>query len=141
MTCFRNQNHNKKGTVCEDCLKELTWEAVEPDLNEIDPELRALFTQLTIQNRDITKCWKSSYKTLRVKDKTLNIENILYAFYKADIGNFALKRICPTVGCVNPAHHRSRFEAPNITKKVRTGFSRTLKEITELTDDEWRRLT
>lgn len=141
MVCLRDKDHTKESTVCKECLKELTWEGSEPDLNKIDPELRALFTQLTIQNRDITKCWKSAYKTLKVQGKILNIENILYAFYKADIGNFVLKRICPTVGCVNPNHHRSRFESPDITKRVRTGFNRTLKEVAELTDDEWQRLT
>ena len=69
----------------------------------------------------------------------MRIENVLYAFYKADVGNFKLKRICRTVGCVNPAHHRSRFESPDIFKSVRIGYNRKSTAITDLSDARWLR--
>lgn len=140
MTCIRNKNHNKNDTVCEDCLKEIDNPPYEPDLNQISPELRALFTQLTLQNKDLSECWKTEFKTLTINKKRLRIENILYAFYKGDIGNYKLKRICQTIGCVNPAHHRSRFESPDIFKSVRTGFNREHKQLSELPDAVWLRI-
>ena len=69
MSCIRNKNHNKLGTVCEDCLKEIDNPPYEPDLNQVSPELRALFTQLTLQNKDLSECWKSELKTLVVNKK------------------------------------------------------------------------
>jgi hypothetical protein len=140
VTCIRNKNHNKNDTVCEDCLKEIDNPPYEPDLNQISPELRALFTQLTLQNKDLSECWKTEFKTLTINKKRLRIENILYAFYKGDIGNYKLKRICQTIGCVNPAHHRSRFESPDIFKSVRTGFNREHKQLSELPDAVWLRI-
>ena len=137
MNCIRNKNHIKTDTVCPECLKTIDDPPCEPDLNQISPELRALFTQLTLQNRDLADCWKSTYKTLTVNKKRLRIENVLYAFYKADIGNFRLKRICHTLGCVNPAHYRSRFESPDVFKSVRTGFNRKLVKVTDLSDSQW----
>ena len=137
MTCIRDHAHNKTGTVCEDCLKHIDDPPYEPDLNKISPELRALFTQLTLQNRDLSECWKSELRNVTVNGKKLRIENLLYAFYKGDIGNFKLKRICRTVGCVNPAHHRSRFESSDIFKSVRVGFRREHKDIDKLSDTEW----
>lgn len=106
---------------------------------QLDAELRALFTQLTLQNRDLYTCWKSSYTKLRVLDRQLKIENVYYAFYKADIGNMTLKRICGTPGCVNPAHHKSKYESPHITKKVRSGFNNKLRSLDELSVAEWLR--
>ena len=137
MICIRNQNHNKTDTVCQECLKTIDDPPCEPNLNQISPELRALFTQLTLQNRDLAECWKSSYLTLTIEQKRLRIENVLYAFYKGDIGNFKLKRICKTLNCVNPAHHRSRFESPDVFKSVRTGFNRRLTKLSELSDAQW----
>ena len=125
--------------MCQDCLKTIDDPPCEPDLNQISPELRALFTQLTLQNRDLADCWKSTYKTITIEKKRLRIENVLYAFYKADIGNFKLKRICRTIGCVNPAHHRSRFESPDIFKSVRVGYNRKSTAITDLSDARWLR--
>lgn len=139
MTCIRNKNHIKTDTVCAECLKNIDDPPCEPDLNQISPELRALFTQLTFQNRDLSECWKSSFKTVTINKKRLRIENVLYAFFKADIGNFKLKRICSTLNCVNPAHHRSRFESPDVFKSVRTGFNRKFINITELSDSQWLR--
>lgn len=137
MTCLRNQNHIKEGNFCEECIAEINNPLCEPDLNKISPELRALFTQLTLQNRDLCECWKSSYTQLRIERKKYSIENVLYGFYKADIGNFKLKRICSTIGCVNPAHHRSRFEQPKINKTVKYGFNRKKTLLTELSDSNW----
>ncbi len=137
MICIRNKAHSKTDTVCEDCLKTIDDPPFEPDLNQLSPELRALFTQLTLQERDLSACWKSNYTKLKVNDKILRIENILYAFYKADIGNFKLKRICQTVGCVNPAHHRSRFESSDVFKSVRFGYNRKHIKMTELPDSHW----
>jgi hypothetical protein len=123
--------------VCQDCLKTIDAPPCEPDLNQITPELRALFTQLTLQNRDLSDCWKSTYKQITVNKKLLRIENVLYAFYKGDIGNFKLKRICQTMGCVNPAHYRSRFESPDVFKSVRIGFNRKMTKLTDLSDSQW----
>lgn len=123
--------------MCSECLKNIDEPPCEPDLNQISPELRALFTQLTLQNRDLADCWKSNYTTITVNKKRLRVENVLYAFYKADIGNFKLKRICMTIGCVNPAHHRSRFESPDVFKSVRTGFNRKLTKVSDLSDSQW----
>ena len=139
MTCIRNRFHNKTDTVCADCLKEIDDPPFEPDLNQITPELRALFSQLTLQNRDLADCWKSNYTTLTINKKKMRIENVLYAFYKADIGNFKLKRICRTIGCVNPAHHRSRFESSDIFKSVRIGYTRKTTPISDLSDAQWLR--
>lgn len=137
--CLRNRNHVKTDTVCEECLKTINNFACEPQLQDVEPEFRALFTQLTAQNRDLYTCWKSSYKTITVLGKRLNIENVYYNFFKGDIGNFSLKRICGTIGCVNPAHHKSRFEAETIKKKVQSGFNRKLKNMNELSTAEWLR--
>ena len=137
LICLRDATHVKTDTVCQDCLKTIDEPACEPDLNKISPELRALFTQVTFQNRDLAECWKTTYKNLRVNGKQLRIENLLYAFYKGDVGNFRLKRICRTIGCVNPAHHRSRFESPDIFKSVRIGFNRKLTKVTDLSDTQW----
>lgn len=93
--------------------------------------------QLTAQYRDLAECWKSNYEFIHIKGKKLRIENIIYAFYKADIGNFRLKRICNTVGCVNPAHHRSRFESPDVFKSTRTGFNRKHTTLSDLSDTQW----
>jgi hypothetical protein len=137
LICIRNKLHNKTDTVCADCLKTIDDPPFEPDLNQISPELRALFSQLTLQNRDLADCWKSGYTQLTINKKKMRIENVMYAFYKSDIGNFKLKRICRTVGCVNPAHHRSRFESPDIFKSVRIGYTRRTTPITELSDAQW----
>ncbi len=137
MTCLRNQNHIKKDTVCEECLKTINDPPCEPDLNKVSPEFRALFTQLTAQNRDLCKCWKSSLTKIQIETKRYNIENVLYAFYKADIGNYRLKRICTTIGCINPAHHKSRFEQSCIKKKVLFGYNRELTSLNQLPDTNW----
>lgn len=123
--------------MCQDCLKTIDDPPCEPDLNQVSSELRALFTQLTLQNRDLSDCWKSNYKQITVNKKLLRIENVLYAFYKGDIGNFKLKRICQTIGCVNPAHYRSRFESPDVFKSVRVGFNRKTTKLTDLSDSQW----
>lgn len=137
MICIRNRFHNKTDTVCQDCLKTIDEPPCEPDLNQISPELRALFTQLTVQNSDLSKCWRSLYTNIHIKNKKLRVENMLYAFYKGDVGNFKLKRICNTIGCVNPAHHRSRFESPDIFKSVRAGFQRKRIEFSDLSESQW----
>ncbi len=140
MICIKNQKHTKKDTVCPDCLKELDDSPVFPDLNKVEPELRTLLTQLTLQNQDLYTCWKSSFANLTVLDKKLRIENVYYAFFRGDIGNSALKRTCGTIGCVNPYHHVSRFETSHITKKIRAGFNRKFKDVKDVSDAEWLRL-
>jgi len=135
--CLRNKDHLNTDTVCQQCLESINEGASEPDLNQISPDLRALFTQLTLQNRDMCKCWKTEYKTITIQGKKINIENIFYGFYKADIGNFCVKRICGTIGCVNPAHLRSRFEQPAISKTVRSGFNRKNTKLSDLSDSDW----
>ena len=89
MSCIRNLNHNKTDTVCADCLKTIDDPPCEPDLNQISPELRALFTQLTAQHRDLTECWKSRYEFIRIKGRKLRVENMIYAFYKVTSETFA----------------------------------------------------
>lgn len=141
MKCIHNEKHIKTETICQECLKNIDDEVLFPDLNKIDPELRPLLTQLTVQNTDLCACWKSSYTTLTIYGKRLKIENVYYAFFKADVGNFRLKRICGTPACVNPNHLVSRFETPAIKKKVRAGFNRKFKDLGDLTDDQWCRYT
>jgi len=140
VNCIRDDSHKKTDTVCAECLKEFSTEPSFPDLNKINPELRALLTQLTVQNTDLNKCWKSSYSNLTVLNRRLKIENVYYAFFKADIGNSTLKRKCGTIGCVNPYHHISRFDPTDINQYIRTGFNRTLKNIQDLPTGDWLRL-
>jgi hypothetical protein len=140
VTCIRNDSHKKTDTVCAECLKEFSTEPSFPDLNKINPELRAVLTQLTVQNTDLNKCWKSSYSNLTVLNRRLKIENVYYAFFKADIGNSTLKRKCGTIGCVNPYHHVSRFDPTDINQYIRAGFNRTLKNIQDLPTGDWLRL-
>jgi len=135
--CLRDKTHVKKDTVCAECLKTINNEPSKPALSQISPELRALFTQLTDEHKDFDSCWKTDYKYLTIEGKKLNIENIFYGFYKADIGNFCIKRVCGTVTCVNPMHLRSRFEQPDITKRVRAGFNRKNTDIRDLSDSDW----
>jgi hypothetical protein len=127
------------GEICPKCLKTIDEPVIFPDLNKIEPELRALLSQLTVQKSDLTKCWKSNYKNLKIKNKNLKIENIYYAFFKGDIGNSPLKKTCATTGCVNPTHHVSRFETPLIIKTTRVGFSKKITSLTDLSDTEWLR--
>jgi hypothetical protein len=139
LICIRNQNHKKTESVCADCLKTINNPPEEPDLNDINPELRAIFLHLTCKDKNLANCWESNQIYLTIEKKRLRIENILYAFYKGDVGNYSLKRICGTVGCVNPAHHRSRFESPDIFKSVRTGFNRKTTTWDKLSDAQWLR--
>lgn len=140
MICLKNELHQKTDTVCAECLKEIDADPVFPCLDKVEPSLRALLTQLTLQNQDLYNCWKSGYTHLTVNGKKLKIENVYYAFFKADIGNNTLKRTCGTIGCVNPYHHRSRFEASDIKQKVRSGFNNKLKFIEDVSNAEWLRL-
>lgn len=137
--CLRDKSHIKTQTVCQDCLLTIDDPVFFPDLNKIEPGLRALLTQLTVQETDLCKCWKSGYKTLKIEGKNMKIENIYYAFFKGDVGNHTLKRICGTIGCVNPCHHVSRFETPLITKKTRVGLNKKLTSIQDLSDTQWLR--
>jgi hypothetical protein len=140
VTCIKNKTHIKTDTVCFDCLLDIDADPIFPCLDDVEPELRPLLAQLTLQNQDIDKCWKSAYDTLTVSGKKLKIENVYYAFFKADVGNSSLKRTCGTIGCVNPYHHRSRFERSDITKRVRSGFNNKLKFIKDISNEEWLRL-
>lgn len=140
MTCIKHKLHNKKDTVCLECLNTIDAAPVFPCFDDIKPELRPLLAQLTLQNQDLYICWKSAYKTLTIEGKKLKIENVYYAFFKADIGNNTLKRKCGTIGCVNPYHHRSRFETTDIMQKVRSGFNNKLKPVKEISNAEWMRL-
>lgn len=140
MTCIKHKLHNKIDTVCVECLETIDADPVFPCLDDIEPELRPLLAQLTLQNQDLCKCWKSAYETLTIKSKRLKIENVYYAFFKADIGNSTLKRTCGTIGCVNPYHHRSRFERSDIIKRVRSGFNNKLKFVGDISNEEWLRL-
>lgn len=135
--CIRNKNHAETSTICLQCLGQVIKEPSEPDLTQVSPELRALFTQLSLQNRDFCKCWKSSFSELTIKNRKLKIENVYYAFYKADIGNAPLKKICRNPNCVNPGHLKSKYEPPGIEKLTRAGFSRKKTKITDLSDAEW----
>ena len=47
--CLRNKDHIKNGSVCQHCLREGVEDPTEPDLNQVSPHLRAIFTQLTLQ--------------------------------------------------------------------------------------------
>lgn len=140
MNCIKNEKHIKTDSVCAECIKEFSTEPIFPDLNKINPELRALLTQLTVQNTDLNKCWKSAFSHLTVFNKRLRIENVYYAFFKADVGNSTLKRKCGTIGCVNPYHHVSRFDPTDIKHYVRSGFNKTFKNIQNISTGEWLRL-
>lgn len=118
MNCIKNRNHKKNSTVCQDCLKEIHLGPRQPDVRDLEPDLRALFTQLTLQNRDLANCWPSSYRRLSVLGNSLKIENVYYAFYKADIHNEPLRKLCHTQNCINPAHYTSKYEPSLRTKYV-----------------------
>jgi hypothetical protein len=140
MSCIKKESHKKTDTVCSECLKEIDLEPVFPCIDDIKPELRAVLAQLTLQNQDLYTCWKSAFTHLRLEGKRLKIENVYYAFFKADIGNNTLKRTCCTIGCVNPYHRRSRFEASDIRQRVKSGFNNKLKFVEDVSNAEWERL-
>lgn len=110
MKCIRNRNHKKASEVCQECLRELNQGPRQPDIRDLEPDLRALFSQLTLQNRDLSDCWPTSYSRLKLFNKNLKIQNVYYAFYKADLGDEPLKKICNSVNCTNPAHYKSKYE-------------------------------
>ena len=110
MKCIRNRNHKKTSEVCQECLRELSQGPRQPDIRDLEPDLRALFSQLTLQNRDLSDCWPTSYSRLKLFNKNLKIQNVYYAFYKADLGGEPLKKICNSVNCTNPAHYKSKYE-------------------------------
>ena len=112
MKCIRNKNHQKTTDVCDECLKELYLGPREPNLLDLEPDLRALFSQLTLQNRDLAVCWPTSFTRLKLFDRYVKIENVYYAFYKADLHNKPLKKLCVTTNCINPAHYSSSYEPP-----------------------------
>ena len=80
--CFRNKNHTSGETVCPECRKNLNNEASAPLLQDLEPDLRALFSQLTTQNKDLTKCWFSQLSHLTIKNRKYSIENVYYNFFK-----------------------------------------------------------
>jgi len=135
--CLRDKNHVKTDNLCQKCLETINDGPSEPELQQLAPELRAIFSQLVSEIKDFDECWTTSHTHLFVQGKKLKIENIFYGFFKADIGNFCVKRICGTIGCVNPAHLKSRFEQPAISKKVRAGFKRKNTDIKDLSDSDW----
>ena len=135
--CIRNKNHSSKETVCRECLENINQKAHSPALEDLHPSVRAIFSQVKEGNNDLTKCWRTSFTHITVNKKKWRVENLFYAFYKADQGNFALKRTCGTLDCVNPAHHRSRFEDPSIKTTVRTGFRRKTTSVEVLSHAQW----
>lgn len=120
MKCIRNKNHKKTEKVCQECLKQIHLEPRQPDVRDLEPDLRALFSQLTLQNRDLADCWPTSYTRLKIFGEYIKIENLYYAFYKADINNEPLKKLCNTSNCINPSHYRSSYE-PTLRAKCALG--------------------
>ena len=120
MKCIRNSKHRKTSDICQDCLKEICLGPRQPDIRDLEPDLRALFSQLTLQNRNLSDCWPTSYTRLRVFGKSIKIQNLYYAFYKADIGNEKLRKICCSENCTNPAHYKSNYE-PKFTLRDQIG--------------------
>jgi hypothetical protein len=123
MKCIRNKNHAKTSEICQECLKELHFGPRQPDVRDLEPDLRALFSQLTLQNRDLADCWSTSYSRLKIFEKYLKIQNVYYAFYKADLANEPLRKLCITQNCVNPAHYTSKYEPPLRAKYLKTAES------------------
>ena len=137
--CFRNKAHTFTETVCPFCRENLHFAATTPPIEDLEPDLRAIFAQLTNENKDLTKCWSSPYTYITIRKRKYRIENVYYNFFKGDQGNFALRRKCGTIGCVNPDHHRSRFERDDIKTTIRHGFNRKTPALEDLSDAEWLR--
>jgi hypothetical protein len=138
--CLHNKVHTKNKDYCETCANNLKEPAVEITSDHIPVEFRALFLAIIseITEDKETKCWRIK-NINKSKIKGYAIKNIIYAFYKGDIGNKVLKNTCGFKDCLNPAHIKSRFEPDQITKRVRVGFSRKYVKISDLTDDQWLR--
>lgn len=138
--CLHNKEHNKQKDYCETCANNLKDLSTAHSPDNIPVEVRALFLSvLSNVNKDPeTECWLiETINSNQIKGYFL--KNLLYAFYKGDIGNKVLKNTCNNPECVNPFHLKSRFEPDQITKRVRVGFSRKYVEISKLTDDQWLR--
>jgi len=138
--CLHDKTHIKLKDYCETCAVNLKNPVKTHTPDNIPVELRALFLSVLseVNKTSETECWFT-----RISDKKkingYSIKNLLYAFYKGDIGNKVLKNTCGKLDCVNPFHIKSRFEPDQITKRVRVGFSRKYVEISELTDRQWLR--
>lgn len=139
MKCLRNSKHTRYSTVCLDCLETLNKHPVEPNLDDLEPELRALFVSLKAATRGVDGCWFPPQSRFKLRDRILRAENLYYAFYKADINNELLKTTCANKNCVNPAHKKSRREKPTLNKTVTSGFNRKRTDFTEIPDAQWLR--
>lgn len=137
MKCLRNKNHKDFDDFCSECIEKLHPTPQEPDLNDVCPSLRALFTQLTLQNRDYNDCWPSSYKNLNIAGARRDIKNVYYSFFKGDVGTSSLKQKCISRNCVNPAHHKSQFEQEHIETQVVVGFNREKVQLRKLSPSRW----
>lgn len=139
MKCLRNKNHTEFTIVCLACVQCIDKHAVEPNLSNLEPEIRALFVALKATTREIDGCWFSTQTRYKLKDRHIKAENLYYALYKADISNNVLKTLCQNKSCVNPSHKKSRYEKPTLNKTVTSGFNRKKLDFTKIPDAQWLR--
>lgn len=136
--CLHDLHHVKNSEVCLKCVELLKQNKITFDILNIPVEYRPLFFSINefFKNINLDKCWEP-HAALKKQIHGYKPENLLYAFYKGDIGNSVLKRICNNLNCFNPHHMRSRFEPTQISKKVRVGFNKKYHSLDELTDTQW----
>lgn len=136
--CLHNSSHVKNSEVCLKCVELLKQNKTTFNTMNIPVEFRPLLFSITefFPNTDLDKCWEL-HAGVKKQIHGYKLENLLYAFYKGDIGNSVLKRICNNLNCFNPYHMRSRFEPTQISKKVRVGFNKKYHSLDELTDAQW----
>jgi hypothetical protein len=139
MKCLRNKKHADFTVVCLDCVQSINRTAVEPDLNSLEPEIRALFVAIKTATQEVSGCWLSPQTRYKVNNRYVRAENLYYALYKADINNSILKTTCGNKECVNPSHKKSRYEKPSLNKTVTSGFNRKRTDFTKIPDAQWLR--
>ena len=138
--CLHDKAHVKKKDFCEECAKNLNQQTQLFGIDSVPTEFRALYLTVSssINAKSDTDCWFLN-NAIKNKINGYKIKNLMYGFYKGDIGNKVLKTTCNNPECLNPYHMKSRFEPDQITKRVRVGFSRKYIQIADLTYDQWLR--
>ncbi len=139
MKCLKNKKHAEFTLVCTECIKSLNKSVTDPNLNDLEPEIRALFVALKSTTRESEGCWFSTQTKYKIRSRYVKAESLYYALYKADIGNSVLKTTCENKNCVNPNHKKSRYEQTSLNKTVTTGFNRKKTDLTKISDAQWLR--
>lgn len=138
--CLHSKYHHKETDICQTCVNLLRTKSNNFDIRDLPIEFRILYLAIldALDSKNPTECWELR-RHLRLKIQNYNLRNLIYAFFKGDIGNSVLKMTCKNPECYNPHHMKSRFEPDQISKKVRVGFSRKYVSLEDLSDKQWLR--